>query len=347
MQQIIQLIHQYGVLAVCVSVLLEDSGLPIPSYPVLMLASAFTLTSWTAPLVLIAAVAVAIFADTIWYFAGARLGPSIMRVACRMSFSPDSCVDRTESRFSRIGPWALLMVKFLPGIALATIVFSGVTRLRLARFLIFDAVGSTIYLGLPLVLGRVFHNAIEAMLGYFAQFGLIGAIIVAAAIAVWLVYRWLRRRVLIRQLSAARVSAEQLLQMAHSGGGPVILELGARKEVSGEGSIPGALPVGRYGIGAAVKQFPRSAEIVIYTPTAKPAANLRLEMTAARVLQKAGFKKIRPLHGGLKAWIAAGYPVQFQRPAPPESPRSAIILPFPRDSVSAKRGVEGPRKAGP
>lgn len=348
MQQVIQLIHQYGVLAVFVSVLLESSGLPIPSYPVLMLASAITLTSVTAPLVLAAAVAAAICVDTVWYFAGVRMGPRIMRVVCRMSFSPpDTCVRRTESRFARVGPWALLMIKFLPGIALATIVFSGVARLRLARFLVFDAVGSAIYLGLPLVLGRVFHNAIAAMLIYFAQFGLIGAIIVAALIAVYVFVRWLRRRVLIRQLCAARVSAEQLLEMAHSGGGPVILELGGPKQPPMESSIPGALPVSRHDITAAVRQFPRSAEIVIYTPAATPAANLRLELTAARLLQKAGFKKIRPLHGGLKAWIAAGYPVQYHRRTQPESNRSAVIVAFPRDNVSAKRGAEGARKAGP
>jgi len=347
MHQIIQLIQQYGVLAICVSVLLEDSGLPIPSYPVLMLASAFTLTTLTAPLVLIAAVAAAIAADSVWYFAGVRLGPRIMQFVCRMSFSPENCVRTTESRFARIGPWALLMVKFLPGIALATIVFSGMTRLRFARFLVFDAVGSAIYLGLPLLLGRIFHNAIAAMLTYFAQFGQIGALLVVALIAVYACIRWLRRRVLIRQLSAARVSVEQLLDMAHSGGSPVILELQTRKQPAMEGSIPGALPVSRFGLAAAVRQFPRSAEIVIYTPTAKPTANLRLELTAARLLQKAGFKKIRPLHGGLKAWIAAGYPVQFQRPVQSEPARSAVIVPFPRESASVKRGVEGPRKAGP
>lgn len=347
MQQIIPLIHQYGVLAVCVSVLLEDSGLPFPSYPVLMLASAFTLTSLTAPLVLIAAVAAAIAADTVWYFAGARLGPGIMRMVCWLSFSPENCVRSTESRFARIGPWALLMVKFLPGIALATIVFSGVTRLRFARFLIFDAVGSTIYLGLPLVLGRVFHSAIAAMLIYFAQFGQIGALIIVALIVVYVFIRWLRRQALIRQLCAARVSAEQLLEMAHSGGGPVVLELGGRNQPTPEGSIPGSVPVSRSSITAAVRQFPRSAEIVIYTPAAKPAADLRLELMAARLLQKAGFKKIRPLHGGLKAWIEAGYPVQFHRAAAPESTRSAIIVPFPRESISAKRGVDSPRKAAP
>jgi membrane protein DedA with SNARE-associated domain/rhodanese-related sulfurtransferase len=346
MHQIIQLIHQYGVLAVCVSVLLEDSGLPFPSYPVLMLASAFTLTSLTAPLVLIAAVAAAICADTIWYFAGARLGPRIMRMVGRMSFSSGNSVRRTHSWFGRVGPWALLMVKFLPGIALATIVFCGVTRLRLSRFLIFDAIGSAIYLALPLVLGRVFHHAIAAMLIYFARFGQIGAVIVVALLVPYVITRLVVRRALIRKLAAARVSAEQLMQMSGNPAGPVILEIRGGKEPHSAGSIPGALPVNRSGIAAAVKQVPRSTEIVIYAP----AADLRLELIAARVLEKAGFKKIRPLRGGLKAWIAAGCPVEFRRPAEPETARSAVIVPFPCDSVSGERGergVHGPRKVGP
>lgn len=343
MQQIIQFIHQYGVLAVFVSVVLEDSGLPVPSYPVLMLASAFTLTSFTAPLVLIAAVAAALAADTVWYFAGMRLGPRIMHLVARMSFSADNPVRRTQSWFGRVGPWALLIVKFLPGIALATIVFSGVTRLRLPRFLLFDAIGSAIYLGLPLVLGRVFQHAIAALLVDFARFGQVGIIVVAALVVPYVLTRLVVRGTLIRKLAAARVSAEQLMQMSGDPAGPVILEICAGKQPHLAGSIPGALPVNRSGIRAAVKQVPRSTEIVIYAP----AANVRLEMVAARVLEKAGFKKIRPLRGGLKAWIAAGCPVEFHRPGEPEPVKSAIIVPFPRESIGAKRGVGGPRKAGP
>lgn len=340
MQEIIQLIHQYGVFAVCVSVVLESSGLPIPSYPVLMLASALTLTSVTAPLVLVAAVAAAITADTIWYFAGARLGPRIMRMVCRMSFSPENCVRSTESRFARVGPWALLMVKFLPGIALATIVFSGVARLRLARFLVFDAVGSTIYLGLPLVLGRLFHNAIAAMLNNFEQFGQIGLVVAVTLLVPYICFRWVNRRRLVWKLATARVSAEQLMQMSGHPAGPVILELRAHKECRTDGSIPGALVVSRTGITAAVSQVPRSTEIVIYAR----AVDLRLELIAARVLENAGFKKIRPLRGGLKAWIAAGCPVETRSFHGPE--QSAVVLPFCRPNVSAKHGTHGPRKAG-
>lgn len=311
MHEIIQLIQQYGVLAVCVSVLLEGSGLPFPSYPVLMLASAITLNSLTAPLVLIAAVAAALSADTIWYFAGTKLGPRIMRMVCRMSFSPDSCVRRTEKRFARVGPWALLLVKFLPGIALATIVFSGVTRLRLPRFLLFDAIGSAIYLGVPLVLGQVFHNAIIAMLLYFARFGQIGALIVAGLVALFLFWRWLRRRELIRLLRCNRITADELAQTIARGEDPPILELRSRTIPPAEGYIPGALPVFRSGIVRAIGDYSRDSQVIIYSSD----PNLRLQIIAARALKSAGFRHIRPLEGGLKAWVASGQPVNF-RPMP-------------------------------
>jgi rhodanese-related sulfurtransferase len=31
---------------------------------------------------------------------------------------------------------------------------------------------------------------------------------------------------------------------------------------------------------------------------------------AAKLLMNSGFKRVRPLHGGLHAWIAAGYEVE-------------------------------------
>src|SRR5205814_944697 len=138
MQHIIDFVHNYGVLAVCLSVLLEFCGLPIPSYPVLMVTGAFILHSNTAPLILIAAVATALLADMAWYAAGARLGQSLLRFVCRLSFAPKYCMRKTEAEFTRLGPWALCFIKFVPGVALATIVMAGATRLKLPRFLAFD-----------------------------------------------------------------------------------------------------------------------------------------------------------------------------------------------------------------
>jgi membrane protein DedA with SNARE-associated domain len=192
-QHVIEFVQHYGVLAVCFSVLLEFSGLPFPSYPVLMVTGALILHSNTAPLILIAAVATALLADMAWYTAGARLGRALLAFVCRLSFAPKYCMRKTETEFARVGPWALCFIKFVPGIALATIVMAGMTRLKIPRFLAFDAIGSTIYLAVPIVLGRLFRHAIVAMVEGFAHFGMLAAIIIAAALAGFLLYRWVQR----------------------------------------------------------------------------------------------------------------------------------------------------------
>ena len=53
--------------------------------------------------------------------------------------------------------------------------------------------------------------------------------------------------------------------------------------------------------------YPREAEIVVYCacPNEESAA------TAAKHLKRAGFKKIRPLLGGIDAWVQAGHSVKL------------------------------------
>jgi 3-mercaptopyruvate sulfurtransferase SseA len=36
-----------------------------------------------------------------------------------------------------------------------------------------------------------------------------------------------------------------------------------------------------------------------------------------------GYTRVRPLHGGLDAWIAAGYAVEQRAPLPPEKKSAA------------------------
>lgn len=306
MQQLIELVHRYGVLAVCLSALLEDSGLPFPSYPVLMIAGALMLGGSAAPLVLVAVVIAGLTADIAWYFAGSLLGRRALRFVCRMSFSPGSCVRRSEAGFARVGPWVLMFVKFIPGIALATIVLAGVTRLRLPRFLLFDAIGATIYFGLAFVLGRMFHDAITAILAVFARLGEIGAVVVVGLIVLYVVVRFIRGRILDAQLRRARISAGELAQMLRRGRRPLILDVRESELRQRQGAIPGALAIMASHVAVLCGVYPPETAIIVYS-SQESAVPPRV---AARYLKKAGFQQIRPLEGGIEAWSQAGYPTE-------------------------------------
>ena len=46
---------------------------------------------------------------------GRRRGYGVLRVLCRISLEPDTCVKRTTGAFRKHGPGTLIAAKFIPG----------------------------------------------------------------------------------------------------------------------------------------------------------------------------------------------------------------------------------------
>jgi rhodanese-related sulfurtransferase len=58
-------------------------------------------------------------------------------------------------------------------------------------------------------------------------------------------------------------------------------------------------------VGRHIADLPRDRDIVVYCTCPNEASAARV----AKILINHGFKKVRPLHGGLDAWVAAGHPL--------------------------------------
>src|SRR5476649_614628 len=130
MANLILLLQQYGVLIVFAVVLVEQIGLPIPAFPLLIVAGALSVdgdTSWLS--VLVVSMVACLISDYVWFRAGRYYGKRILKLLCRISLSPDYCVSQTEDNFNRWGPKALVVAKFIPGFN--TIAF-GPQRLKLS-----------------------------------------------------------------------------------------------------------------------------------------------------------------------------------------------------------------------
>jgi rhodanese-related sulfurtransferase len=90
--------------------------------------------------------------------------------------------------------------------------------------------------------------------------------------------------------------------MIDAGNVPVILDVRSADTRARDGIIPGARPAHPEDTHAALQEFDRDAEIVVYCACPNEAT----AATAALHLRKAGIRKIRPLLGGVDAWVGAG-----------------------------------------
>lgn len=303
MNQIVALIEEFGLLAVFLNVLLDEGGLPLPASPLLAVAGALSAKGELSLGAIIAAAAAGSFvADNGWYWIARYRGRQVLGLLCKLSLSPDACVRQTETLFARVGPSALLFAKFIPALGNITIALSGITRLSWALFVPLELIGATLYLSVPVVLGRIFHNAVSELLGTLARMGGIGIVVLGGALVLYLAIRWWQRAMFIRQLRMDRITVDELVKMLDNDDKPLLLDVRSRA-ARAEGMIPGAIAAHPNEMPPVLAEYDRNAEIVVYCACPNEAT----AAVAAKHLKTAGFRKIRPLLGGVEAWAKAGH----------------------------------------
>jgi membrane protein DedA with SNARE-associated domain len=307
MQHIVIFMERYGLLAVFVNVLLAESGLPLPAYPALITASAVAAgVGLQIPELVAVGVAATLIADLGWFWAAGRYGNRVLKLLCRVSLSPDSCVRQTRSVFGRVGPWSLLFAKFVPGLSNIAVSMSRITGTALPLFLLLDTLGALFFIGLPVALGRIFQNAIAQVLLTLGDLGRTGAMVVGLALTLFLLGKWVQRHRFIRKLRMARISVDELKALIDGGGDPLILDVRSQAIRARDGYIAGSLCAHPGEIDALVAGYDRNRDIIVYCACPNEAS----AALAARHLRRAGFKKIRPLLGGIDAWVLAGHPIE-------------------------------------
>jgi len=307
MDHLIGLIQQYGLGFVFLNVLAEQAGAPVPAFPTLIIAGAYLTGGEHAlvTLLMVGAVA-AVIADTFWYVAGRRYGTRVLRTLCRVTLSPDSCVRQTESIFERYGPASMLFAKFVPGFASVSTALAGAMGLRYWKFVLFDLVGALLWVGVAVALGYLFRDAVAEILETLQSLGKWGLLLVVAALAAWIAAKWWKRFLFIKQLRMDRVTVDELKAMLDARKVGMILDVRSALTQAASGRIPGARPVDMTRIAEGLEGVSIDGEVVVYCACPNEASAVKV----AEKLRDLGFKRVRPLHGGIDAWIDAGHDVE-------------------------------------
>ncbi|HEY0504021.1 MAG TPA: rhodanese-like domain-containing protein [Lysobacter sp.] len=305
MDTLLHLIAVYGLLVVFVSVLLDQGGIPVPAYPPIILTAALATDQGRSvwPIVAVAALA-AVLADWLWYVGGRRLGAKLLRLMCRLSLSPDSCVLMTRGIYGRWGPPSLIVAKFIPGFAAVATTLAGETGTRAGRFLLFDGIGAVLWAGVAVALGAIFHEAVNDVLDRLETLGRMTIPVVLALIAAFVLWKLWRRRMFQRQLRMARITPAELRALMDGESPPLILDVRSEPQRAQTGWIPGSVFVQTV---AEAPLMPRE-EVIVYCDCPNEASAAVL----ARALNKRGFKRVRPLAGGFAAWKSEGQLISFE-----------------------------------
>ena len=302
------MIAEHGAALVFANVLLEQLGAPVPAVPALMIGGAFAADGRLSALTLfVAAIVASLLGDSVWYAAGRRFGNRVMKTLCRISLTPDYCVNQTHVQFERWGTNALLVAKFVPGLSTIAPPLAGATGIGWVRFLVLSTLGAGLWVGAAMGLGMIFDKQIEFVLAALAQAGAAALAVVIALCVLYIGYKWWERARFFRMLRVSRIAVDELYRMMDAGEQPLVVDVrSATARTLQPQRIPGAVHVPLNSVDEHARNLPRDREIILYCtcPNDVSAAE------AAKLLMNGGFRRVRPLRGGLDAWVAAGYSVE-------------------------------------
>jgi membrane protein DedA with SNARE-associated domain len=266
MHRTVEFLLHHGYIVLLAWVFVEQAGVPIPSLPLLLAAGAL---AGSHQLNLLASLAVATFscvlADSMWYQLGRTRGVAILQFLCRISIEPDSCVRRTEGLFSKQGARSLLFAKFIPGLGTVAPPLAGIFHMRMRRFVLFDALGAALWASTFLGLGYAFSSEIEHIAERAASLGGGLVVILIAALAGYLTYKYVSRRRFMRELRIARITVEELKERLDAGEEVAVVDLRHSVEFEADPeTIPGALHMDAGNLEEHGELLPRAQEVVLY-----------------------------------------------------------------------------------
>jgi membrane protein DedA with SNARE-associated domain len=260
-----RVLDQYAFVILPALLVAEQFGVPVPAVPALLGFGALAAHGrGSIPLMLSTMAVVALIVDFAWYEFGRHRGARVLRGLCRLSLEPDFCVRRAGKVFARYGARGMLVAKFVPGLTTVLPPLAGVFAVGRLRFAVYELAGVLLWAGTWIGVGYAFSDTVALIAARVAKLGLWLVVVVAALLGVYIVGKYLRRRLYRRRLRMAIISPEALKGRLDAGEDVTIVDLRTPLDVAAE---PHAIPGSRWLEAEHIDQHEaelRARDVVVY-----------------------------------------------------------------------------------
>ncbi len=311
MDLILEFLLKYEGIILFAVVLTEQIGVPIPAVPFLLAAGSLARSGESSFMLSLGLAFLACTIDdlTMFHFGRSR-GSRALGTLCRVSLDPGTCIRRTEDLFMRYGMRSLFAAKFIIGLGPVAAALSGYFRIHILHFFSYSAMGSLAWVLTYMVIGYIFSDQLEDIAEYLARFGIWFLIFLGGVITAYIIYRYMKRQRILKELNIPKISTDDLRRMVDNNEGVMIIDLRSPLDIAASPyAIPGAVQITLDELKQRLHQIPKDKEVVLYCACPNEATSA----TAALLLQKNGITKARPLAGGVEAWRRNDFPVEVLR----------------------------------
>lgn len=188
-------LNQFGYLAVLGLVLIEDFGVPVPGETILVLAAVYAGTGrLNVVLVALFGFCGAVAGDNVGFAIGHFGGRALVERYGRYIFLTPERLQRATDFFERHGGKIIIVARFIEGLRQANGIIAGISGLRWQRFLVFNAIGAALWVGVWTSVGYFSGSHIDTIYNHATRYSTYLAIAFGVLVAAYVARRVVRFR---------------------------------------------------------------------------------------------------------------------------------------------------------
>ncbi|MEU9342915.1 DedA family protein [Streptomyces sp. NPDC048278] len=189
------LLTHYGYWAVGAVVLVEDFGVPAPGETILIAAGVYAgAGQLNVVAVAVIAFAAAVVGDNIGYLIGHTGGRAFVHRWGRYVFVTPERFRKAEEFFARHGGKIVVVARFVEGLRQVNGIIAGTSGMPWPRFLVFNALGAALWVGLWTSLAYVTGTHITAVYDEISRYQLYALVALGALVTALVLRHLLRHR---------------------------------------------------------------------------------------------------------------------------------------------------------
>jgi membrane protein DedA with SNARE-associated domain len=268
MSGLLSRIAQHAYLIIASIIFAGSLGVPVPA-SLTLIGSGATAASGAlkAPLVFLVALAAMLVGDSLLFVLGRYMGWGLLGLMCKITRNPETCILRSATSFYKRGRTTLIIAKFIPGVSAMVPPLAGSMKMPFAQFVGLDMIGISLWVLAYAGAGFLFSDFIAALTRGFRLAGNAAGIVIAAALAAFLVRRTLLYRKNRIYRAVPRVQVDELERRLLSEGSDKILVVDARSHGyydSGAERIQGSIRIEPNNLEEEIKHLAPDKEIYLY-----------------------------------------------------------------------------------
>jgi membrane protein DedA with SNARE-associated domain len=188
-------LDHYGYLAVGGFITLEDFGIPVPGETILIAAAVYAgagrLNIFVVGLIAILA---AIVGDNLGYAIGYFGGRALVLRFGKYVRLTSERLDKAEGFFQRYGGVVVVVARFIEGLRQANGIVAGTVRMAWPRFLAFNALGATLWVGVWASIGYLAGGNITPIYHTISRYSLYLLIALVVIVLALVARAFIRRK---------------------------------------------------------------------------------------------------------------------------------------------------------